>query len=74
MTQGFTGSILKIDLTENRSEAISFSESFYRKYMGGSAVGAYFLLKETGPDTQPLDPTIGSSSLPGWQPGQWYPG
>jgi len=30
------------------------SEAFYRKYMGGSAFGAYYLLKHTPPETEPL--------------------
>jgi aldehyde:ferredoxin oxidoreductase len=31
-------------------------ETFYRKYMGGSAMGAYYLLKHTPPGADPLGP------------------
>lgn len=55
MNKGFTGTILNIDLSSKKNEAIKQPEEFYRKYMGGSAIGAYFLLKKTKGDTMPLD-------------------
>jgi len=45
MTKGFTGTILKVDLTTGKIERVEKSNDFYRTYMGGSAFGAYFLLK-----------------------------
>ncbi|MBI4830208.1 MAG: aldehyde ferredoxin oxidoreductase family protein [Candidatus Lindowbacteria bacterium] len=56
MPNGFSGIILWIDLNGPTIERQRFDESFYRTYMGGSAVGAYFLLKETGADTDALSP------------------
>jgi len=55
MANGFTGTILRIDLTAGTIERQTLPGDFYRKYMGGSAFGAYFLLKETLPDLDPLD-------------------
>jgi aldehyde:ferredoxin oxidoreductase len=46
MTKGYTGMLLRVDLSGNTIEKIQMPEEFYRKYMGGSAFGAYFLLKE----------------------------
>ena len=46
MTKGYTGTLLRVDLSDNTIEKIQMPEEFYRKYMGGSAFGAYFLLKE----------------------------
>lgn len=54
MPNGFSRIILKIDLGGPRVERRQFDEAFYRMYMGGSAIGAYFLLKETEPDTDAL--------------------
>ncbi len=56
MAKGFIGVILRVDLSTGAIEKIPFPETFYRTYMGGGAVGAYFLLKETQPDTDPLSP------------------
>jgi len=46
MAKGFTGKLLRVDLTGSAIETMEMPEEFYRKYMGGSAMGAYFLLKE----------------------------
>ncbi|MBW1637460.1 MAG: hypothetical protein JRJ68_14455, partial [Deltaproteobacteria bacterium] len=45
MAKGFTGTVLKVDLTEGKIERVAMDEEFYRTYMGGSGFGAYFLLK-----------------------------
>ena len=46
MAKGFTGIILKVDLTKGKIERVEMEEEFYRTYLGGSGFGAYFLLKE----------------------------
>ncbi len=56
MPKGFTGKILKINLNTGEIEKLDFSRDFYRTYMGGGAVGAYFLLKDTNVATSPLEP------------------
>jgi aldehyde:ferredoxin oxidoreductase len=56
MPKGYNGIILRVDLSAGRIEKAEFPEEFYRTYLGGGAVGAYFLLKETAGDLDPLDP------------------
>ncbi len=55
MPKGFTGVILKVDLTGGKTEKINMPEDFYRLYMGGSAFGAYFLLKDAPADIDAFD-------------------
>ena len=56
MSFGYTGVILSVDLGSGKIEKLNFNEEFYRMYLGGSGIGSYFLLKETGPQTAPLSP------------------
>jgi len=56
MPNGFNGFILRVDLTTGAIERQEMPEEFYRTYMGGGAVGAYFLLKETSPALDAMDP------------------
>ncbi|OHB79953.1 MAG: hypothetical protein A2W31_14530 [Planctomycetes bacterium RBG_16_64_10] len=56
MPYGYTGIVLRVDLTQRTIDKVAFGAPFYRKYLGGSAVGSYFLLRETPPDLHPLDP------------------
>ncbi len=56
MSQGYTGTILRVDLTQGRIEKEHPGDEFYRMYMGGGAMGTYFLLRETAGDTHPLSP------------------
>ena len=56
MPFGYQGRILHVDLTAGKLEVEEPDESFYRKYMGGSAMGAYYLLKHTPAGTDPLGP------------------
>jgi aldehyde:ferredoxin oxidoreductase len=54
MSNGFTGTILRVNLTTGALEKQKFNEDFYRMYLGGGAFGTYFLLKETSPDLDAL--------------------
>jgi aldehyde:ferredoxin oxidoreductase len=56
MTYGYTGKILHIDLTTEKLEVEEPGETFYRKYVGGSGMGAYYLFKHTPPGADPLGP------------------
>ncbi len=56
MACGFTGKILRIDLTTRSVEILSPDETFYRRYLGGGTVGTYFLLKEGAATADPLTP------------------
>lgn len=54
MANGYTGTILRVDLSIGGINTEHPSEEFYRTYMGGGAFGTYFLLKETTASTDAL--------------------
>ena len=56
MPNGFMGILLRVNLTTGEIVRQEMPEEFYRAYLGGGALGAYFLLAETAPDLDPLDP------------------
>ncbi len=56
MPNGYTGKILHVDLTQGTLEVEHPSESFYRQYLGGSAMGMHYLLKNMQPGADPLGP------------------
>lgn len=56
MPCGYTRRILHVDLTQGTLEMEQPGDVFYRKYLGGSAMGAYYLLKKTPPGADPLGP------------------
>ena len=51
---GFTGKILRVDLTKMKTSVEEPSDDFYRRYMGGNGFVAYFLLKEVPKGANPL--------------------
>jgi aldehyde:ferredoxin oxidoreductase len=53
---GYTGNILHVDLTTSSLTIERPPESFYRKYMGGSAMGMYYILKLMPAHTPALAP------------------
>lgn len=56
MPTGYSGKILHVNLTTGELTVEQPSESFYRKYMGGSALNMYYLLKEMPVGADPLGP------------------
>ncbi|MFN2265041.1 MAG: aldehyde ferredoxin oxidoreductase family protein [Anaerolineales bacterium] len=54
MTHGYNGKILHVDLTSGSLTVEEPEEAFYRKYMGGSALAMYYLLKELPAGVEPL--------------------
>jgi aldehyde:ferredoxin oxidoreductase len=54
--KGFTGNVLHVNLSSGNIEIENPEEMFYRKYLGGSCIGAYYLLKDMQPGTDALDP------------------
>jgi aldehyde:ferredoxin oxidoreductase len=56
MPYGHHGKILHVNLTTEEIDVEQPSEFFYRKYVGGSSMGAYYLLKHTPPGVDPLGP------------------
>ncbi len=69
MPFGYNGKILHVNLTTHQLEIEEPDEVFYRTYMGGSAMGLYYLLKHSPPGTDPLEPgntlTLAASVLTG---------
>lgn len=56
MPYGYTGKILHVDLTAGILEVEEPPEAFYRKYMGGSAMGLYYILNGMPDGVDPLAP------------------
>lgn len=56
MPFGYNGKILHVNLTTRELRVEEPPESFYRKYLGGSALNMYYLLKEMPAGADPLGP------------------
>ena len=56
MAYGYNGKILRVDLTRGSTSVEEPSEDFYRQYLGGTGLIAYYLLKEQRPKVDPLSP------------------
>ncbi len=56
MPAGYNGKILHVDLTNGSLDIETPDEAFYRKYMGGSAMGVYYVLREVPTGADPLGP------------------
>jgi aldehyde:ferredoxin oxidoreductase len=56
MLCGYNGKILHVDLTNGKCRVEEPGVAFYRKYMGGSALAMYYLLKEVPANVNPLGP------------------
>jgi aldehyde:ferredoxin oxidoreductase len=53
---GYHGKILHVNLDSRSTYVEEPGEMFYRLYVGGGLLGAYYLLKETEPGIDPLGP------------------
>lgn len=56
MANGYTGKVLRIDLTSREIKIDQPNEAFYRTYLGGPGFGLYYLLNEMSPQTDALGP------------------
>lgn len=56
MPNGYNGKILHVDLTTGALAVEEPPEVFYRKYLGGQALGLYYILKEMPAGADPLGP------------------
>ncbi|MFO8091425.1 MAG: aldehyde ferredoxin oxidoreductase family protein [Desulfatiglandaceae bacterium] len=56
MPYGYNGKILHVNLTDSSWNVEEPTESWYRTYVGGSALSAYYLLKHLKPGGDPLSP------------------
>ncbi|GAB4425319.1 MAG: aldehyde ferredoxin oxidoreductase family protein [Anaerolineae bacterium] len=56
MALGYNGKILHVNLTTGELTVETPPESFYRKYLGGSALNMHYMLQECPPHADPLGP------------------
>ncbi len=56
MPFGYNGKILHVNLTTGAIEVEHPPEAFYRMYLGGSALGLYYVLKHVARGAEPLGP------------------
>lgn len=56
MPYGYNGRILHVDLTQGMWTVEEPGEKFFRKYLGGSAMGTYYVLKEMPSGADALSP------------------
>lgn len=56
MPYGYNGKILHVNLSDSSWKVEEPSESWYRTYVGGSALAAFYLLKYLKPGVDPLSP------------------
>lgn len=56
MPNGFNGKILHVDLTSKKLTVEEPEEAFYRKYLGGSAMGMYYILRDMPAGADPVGP------------------
>ncbi|HEY3314626.1 MAG TPA: aldehyde ferredoxin oxidoreductase family protein [Bacillota bacterium] len=56
MPFGYNGKILKVDLSTSSYAVEEKDERFFRTFLGGSALAAYYLLTEMRPRVDPLGP------------------
>ncbi len=54
--KGYSGVVLHVDLSTGKFEEERPAEAFYRKYVGGGAIGAYYLLTMMKSGVEPLSP------------------
>ncbi|MBI2848003.1 MAG: aldehyde ferredoxin oxidoreductase family protein, partial [Chloroflexi bacterium] len=56
MAYGYTGKMLRVDLSRGAISTETLDEEFCRKYIGGAGFITYYLLKEMEPGVDPLGP------------------
>ncbi|MDI6768194.1 MAG: aldehyde ferredoxin oxidoreductase family protein [Anaerolineales bacterium] len=56
MPYGYHGKILHVDLTRGKLDTETPPEAFYRKYLGGSAMGLHYILRDVPKGVAPTAP------------------
>jgi aldehyde:ferredoxin oxidoreductase len=56
LSNGYSGKVIRVDLSNEKISVEQPDETFYRRYLGGWGFIAYHLLKELKPGTDPLGP------------------
>ena len=74
MVNGLANKILRVDLSDGRTWTEEQDELFYRRYLGGAGVLAYYLLKAIKPGTDALSPENVLVFAPGPVTGTNMPG
>ncbi len=74
MIGGAHGKILHLNLTSGETRIEQPSDDFYRLLVGGRALVAYFLLRDTPPQTEPFSPDNLLIFAPGLMQGSGFPG
>ncbi len=54
---GYHGGYLRVDLSTGRSNAIPLSEQVLRRFLGGTGLGVYLMLREAQAEVEPLSPS-----------------
>ena len=74
MPNGYTGEILRVNLSNESISVDKPDDNFYRRYVGGAGFVGYFLLKELKPGIDPLGPDNKLIFAPGPVTGTPLPG
>ncbi len=56
MPFGYNNKILLVDLSTGAIQVDEPGEAFYRRYLGGSGIGLYYILRDVPPGADPLGP------------------
>jgi len=56
MPHGYTGKILHVDLSNQKTEIEEPDEAFYRSYLGGRGIGYHYLMQQVPAGTDPFAP------------------
>ncbi|UCE53278.1 MAG: aldehyde ferredoxin oxidoreductase family protein [Desulfobacterales bacterium] len=56
MPYGYTGKIMRVDLSNRKIEIEENNETFYRSYLGGRGFGYHYLMKEVPARIDPFSP------------------
>jgi len=56
MPYGYTGKIIRVDLSKNSYWVDHLEEETYRKYLGGGGLGGHYVAKHVPPGTDAFDP------------------
>ncbi|MEW6554706.1 MAG: aldehyde ferredoxin oxidoreductase family protein [Actinomycetota bacterium] len=72
--KGFTTRYLEVDLGSGQTQIKELEEEVYRKYIGGTGIGAYLFAKELDPLVDPLSPANPLMFINGPLTGTSFPG
>lgn len=72
--KGYTGKIVRVNLSERKTSIEEFPDAFYRKYVGGRGIALYFLIREVAGDADPLEPSNKIVFATGVTTGAPFPG